>query len=258
MSLLPNHSKADLTHGYIGLLPEIYLWTLSGLIITVLLAYGITTVLAWLVNPVERIFLHLISFALQIIYGLDLTRRIQFEGVKPVKAGAKFFFFFNCLINACTFSFVYELFNLNFILSFLGLNAFMFAGVASYGFWAKGELSKRIIFLMASFWSGFFLLVFQAYFYNNSFSTVVFCIGALIIAVLTARDVQKIRCFKVNREEGGQVNTNNAVFAALMLHVDLMMCYVWFRDLFDKYYFASLSWTHWPDLPPGRWHTIKD
>ncbi|WMU93423.1 hypothetical protein EMOOHJMP_00231 [Microcystis phage MaAM05] len=222
------------------------------------LAYGIAMVLAWLLDPVQRLFLHLISFTLQIIFGLNLTLRIQFEGVKPVKAWAKFFFFFNCLINACTFSFVYDLFDLRFILSFLGLNAFMFAGIACYGFWAEGELSKRIIFLRASFCSGFFFLVFKAYFDNNSLATVVFWIGAFIVAILTAKDTQRIQSFKVNREEEGQVNTNNAVFAALMLHVDLMMCVVWFRDLFDKYYYAYLPGIYRPDLPPGRWHTIKD
>ncbi len=197
---------------------KVFGWMGLGLGITTLVAFAVAT------SPkaISLVFGSSFVLILLVIAQLALVAGLSWRINKMSVSTALGMFFLYTALSGMTLSSVLLIYTSASLLSAFVVAVGMFAAMAVYGSVTKTDLTPMGTFLSMSLFGLIIALVINMFVRSQTFDLMTAIIGAIIFALFTAFDIQRLKAFaqqsQLHSEEGNRI----AVIGALMLYLDFI------------------------------------
>ncbi len=199
-------------------LVRVYNWMASGLLITGLIAYFVSSSEAM----TEFIFGNSLIFFGLIIGELFMVGALAGWVMKMKVQTASAVFWGYSALNGLTFSFVFLVYTSASITSTFLVTAGTFAAMSAYGATTKKDLTSWGSFLIMGLFGIIIASVVNIFLQSPMIYWIVSYAGILIFVGLTAYDTQKILASNIIGNEGTDEDTKEAIRGALTLYLDFI------------------------------------
>lgn len=211
---------------------KVYLYMALALMVTGATAFIGATVFA---APIVRIFSSPISSL--IIFGIMMGFVWMFSSrvyKNPAQAFGMLMGF--AVLNGFTFTVIGLTFNFALIaLAFL-TTAFLFVGMAAYGYFTKKSLASLSSILFGSLIALIVGGIINLFFFSSAVYFFLSVVGILVFAVMTAYDMNRLKALYLeNGEKSAQMTQGLAVSGALNLYMDFINLFIYILQLFTSF-----------------------
>lgn len=205
-----------------NILSKSFLWMFIGMLVTFVTGYLVCTNY----NIMYAIFAkngHIFLAIAEIIIVIFLSARIY----KMNPTTAKITFILYSFVSGLTFSSIFVLYELSFIMYVFLIAAAIFGFFGFLGYTTKMDLTKMGTFLMMGLLGVIICSIVNIFIGGNTFSFIITLISLLVFLGITAYDVQKIKNLPSD-------NDNSAIYGALQLYLDFINIFLDLLRLFSK------------------------
>lgn len=225
-----NSTSRVLTQSNASFMSRVYLWMMFGLVISGLVAYGITSSPTMIASVLQNSWLMIALIIVQ------LAAVVAISGfVNRISATmTTLIYLLYCALSGVTFSVLLLVYTKQSIAQAFFISAFAFIGLSSFGYLTKRDLGPIGTFLITGLFGFFGFIVVGAIFpslFSNTMMMAINAIGVLVFAGLTAYDTQRIKNFNVGMSSP-DIAQKAAISGALMLYLDLINLFISLLRLF--------------------------
>jgi FtsH-binding integral membrane protein len=210
---------------------RVYGWMAGGLVISALMALfvAMTPAVAEVILGNRIVFYGLIiaEFAAVIFLSLRLERMSS-------NAAAALFLIYSAL-NGLTLSVVFFMFTLGSVSGIFLVTAGMFAGIATYGYLTKRDLTTIGSFASMALFGLVLAMLVNLFFKNAQINMMLAGLGVFIFTILTAYDTQKLKwLYQYGAQSGTEGESRMAIQGALALYLDFVNLFLELLQLFGR------------------------
>lgn len=211
---------------------KVYSYMALALLVTAVTAYLGTTFFA---GPIVRIFSSPISSL--IIFGIMMGFVWLFSSrvyKNPAQAFGMLMGF--AVLNGFTFTVIGLTINIGMIAIAFLTTAFLFAGMAAYGYFTKESLASLSSILFGSLIALIIGGIINLFFFNSMVYFFISILGVLVFAVMTAYDMNRLKAMYFEfGENDAQLTQGIAVSGALNLYMDFINMFIYILQLFTAF-----------------------
>lgn len=211
---------------------KVYLYMALALMVTAATAYIGATVFA---APIVRIFSSPISSL--IIFGIMMGFVWIFSSrvyKNPAQAFGMLMGF--AVLNGFTFTVIGLTVNFGLIALAFFTTAFLFVGMAAYGYFTKKSLASLSSILFGSLIALIIGGIINLFFFSSAVYFFLSVVGILVFAVMTAYDMNRLKALYLEHgEKSAQLTQGLAVSGALNLYMDFINLFIYILQLFTSF-----------------------
>lgn len=208
----------------------VYAWMAAALSVTAVVAYAVATSPHMVRTLYSNPWLMLGIFLAQIVLVVMLSGAVTSLGFVP----SLLIFFGYAGLVGLTLSAIFYVYTMASIGTAFVTTAFMFGGMALYGYFTKTDLTTMGNRAIMVLWGLIIAIAVNIFFKNEMLDLLISVVGVILFSLLTAYDTQKIKMIAremIADEETMQVI---ALRGALMLYLDFINLFVYLLRFIGK------------------------
>lgn len=214
-----------------ALLKNVYLWMSLGLVLTAVVAYGVSKNLTLLRFFSTNFFALMVLIIAQLSVVIFLSAKLQ----KMKASTAVALFLSYSVLTGITLSSVFIIYTGAVIAQAFLTTAIMFLGASFYAFVTKRNVASWGSYLMMGLWGMLVALVINMFFPGSSTMTLIISVvGVVLFLGLTIYDTAKVK--SINDTYGSEMNQDEfvkiGIIGALNLYLDFLNIFMYLLRIF--------------------------
>jgi FtsH-binding integral membrane protein len=239
-----NQQEATVDSRYVGaalpaLLRKTYLWMTFALIITGIVAYGMTTVTFTTLDgttlPIAfKIFENKATFWILFIAELAMVFILSARIMRLSLTSATLLFIAYSALNGVMLSSVFLIYTMESIANAFFVTAATFGVMSLYGYFTKTSLDGLGKYLGMALIGLIIALVVNLFMKSGTFNLIISCVAVILFTILTAYDTQKIKLMLALQPDAGEGAQRIALLGALSLYLDFINLFIYILQFFGS------------------------
>lgn len=239
-----NQQEATVDSRYVGaalpaLLRKTYLWMTFALIITGIVAYGMTTVTFTTLDgttlPIAfKIFENKATFWILFIAELAMVFILSARIMRLSLTSATLLFIAYSALNGVMLSSVFLIYTMESIATAFFVTAATFGVMSLYGYFTKTSLDGLGKYLGMALIGLIIALVVNLFMKSGTFNLIISCVAVILFTILTAYDTQKIKLMLALQPDAGEGAQRIALLGALSLYLDFINLFIYILQFFGS------------------------
>ncbi len=207
------------------LLSKTFIYMFLGLLVSGIVAYFTysTNAIVSYFNSNTFYILLFVEVAVVIIFDL------LFKKLPPLVVGILYFAY--AIINGITLSVIFYVFEMQSIVYLFLVSAFIFSGLAYFGYHTTKDLSNWSNYIFAFLIAGSILTIINLFYHSAQFDLIVDWVVLIIFCAVTIYDLNKVKDLEQNDSIGSD---NIAIYCAMQIYLDFINIFLRILSIFGK------------------------
>lgn len=238
------NEQATVDRRYVGaalpaLLRKTYLWMTFALIITGIVAYGMTTVTYTSIDgnvlPIAfKIFENRGAFWIIFIAELAMVFVLSSRIMRLSLGTATLLFIAYSALNGVMLSSIFLVYTMESISTAFFVTAGTFGAMSLYGYFTKSSLDGLGKYLTMALVGLLIAIVVNLFLKSGTFNLIVSAVAVVLFTILTAYDTQKIKLMLALQPDAGEGAQRIALLGALSLYLDFINLFIYILQFFGS------------------------